>query len=118
MAARIRVLLLASLQLLAQPGGGLIERIRNAPLPGEQRQALETAFSKKDFAAIEPILNATPAAEPQALLGALEFVAGRMSQAIQAFRRSDALKALDDHDRFTLAMALVNVGDVKGSRVE
>lgn len=111
-------MLLASLPLLAQPGGGLIERIRNAPLPGEQRQALETAFSKKDFTAIEPILNAATAAEPQALLGALEFVAGRMSQAIQAFRRSDALKALDDHDRFTLAMALVNVGDVKGSRVE
>ena len=118
MPAKIRVLLLAAVPLLAQRPGALAERIRNAPLPVDQRQALDSAFSTKDFARIESILSPEPGAELQALLGALDFVGGRMNQAVDAFRRSEALKPLDDHDRFTLAMALVNLGDVKGSRAE
>lgn len=118
MLAKMRILLLGAAPLLAQRPGGLAARIQTAPLPQDQRQALDSAFSQKDFARIEAILDAAPAAEPQALLGALEFVGGRMNQAVQAFRRSESLKALDDHDRFTLAMALVNLGDVKGSRTE
>jgi tetratricopeptide (TPR) repeat protein len=118
MLAKIRVLLLAAVPLLGQQPGALADRIRNAPLPAEQRQALDAAFSAKDFARIEAILGAEPAAELQALLGALEFVGGRMNQAAEAFRRSEILKPLGDHDRFTLAMALVNLGDVKGSRSE
>jgi tetratricopeptide (TPR) repeat protein len=118
MLAKVRVLLLAAVPLLGQQPRALAERIRNAPLPMDQRQALDAAFSAKDFGRIEAILGAEPAAELQALLGALEFVGGRMNQAVEAFRRSEALKPLDDHDRFTLAMALVNLGDVKGSRAE
>jgi len=118
MPAKIRVLLLAAVPLLAQRPGALVERIRNSPLPADQRQALDSAFSTKDFARIESILGPEPGAELQALLGALYFVGGRMHQAVEAFRRSEALKPLDDHDRFTLAMALVNLGDVKGSRAE
>ena len=41
-----------------------------------------------------------------------------MSQAVQAFRQADWQKPLDDHDRFTLAMALVDLGDIKASRTE
>ena len=41
-----------------------------------------------------------------------------MRQAVQAFRRADAVKPLDDPDRFTLAMALVSLGDVRGARPE
>jgi len=118
MLAKVRVLLLAAVPLLGQRPGALAERIRNAPLPVDRRQALDAAFSAKNFARIEAILGAEPAAELQALLGALEFVGGRMNQAVEAFRRSEALKPIDDHDRFTLAMALVNLGDVKGSRAE
>jgi tetratricopeptide (TPR) repeat protein len=126
MPAKLRVLLLAAVPLLAQRPSGLIERIRAVPLPAEQRAALEASFSEKSFGQMESILggpvafDAPPdaAAERQALLGALEFVGGRMNQAVDAFRRSESLKPLDDHDRFTLAMALVNLGDVKGSRKE
>ena len=126
MFAKVGILFLAALPLLGQRPGGLAERIHSAPLPDEQRQALAAAFSAKDFARIETSLagaaaadvpNAS-AAELQALLGALEFVGGRMNLAVQAFRRSELLQPLDDHDRFTLAMALVNLGDVKGSRAE
>ena len=118
MLGKIRVLLLAAVPLFGQRPGTLAERIRNAPLPADQRQALDSALSTKDFARIEGILGPEPGAELQALLGALEFVGGRMNLAAEAFRHSDALTPLDDHDRFTLAMALVNLGDVKGSRVE
>lgn len=118
MLARMGVWLLVSVTLLAQQPNALEQRIRNAPLPADQRQALEASFSAKDFARIEAILGAEPGAALEALLGALEFVGGRMNQAVDAFRRSDALAPLGDHDRFTLAMALVNLGDVKGSRTE
>jgi tetratricopeptide (TPR) repeat protein len=126
MLVKIGVLLLAVAPLLGQQPRGIAERIRNAPLPDQQRQALAASFSEKDFARIEAILAGAAAAdvpfagaaELQALLGALEFVGGRMNLAVEAFRRSESLQPLDDHDRFTLAMALVNLGDVKGSRVE
>ncbi len=126
MLAKLRLLLLAAVPLLAQRTGGLAERIRSVPLPAEQSQALAASFSEKDFARMEAILGGAvstdlapaSAAELQALLGALEFVGGRMNLAVQAFRRAESLKPLDDHDRFTLAMALVNLGDVKASRAE
>jgi tetratricopeptide (TPR) repeat protein len=41
-----------------------------------------------------------------------------MTQAVQAFHDADALKPLDDHDRFTLAMAEIKLFDGKGSRAE
>jgi tetratricopeptide (TPR) repeat protein len=126
MLPKICVLLLAAVPLFGQRPGGLGERIRSAPLPAEQGQALTASFSEKDFTRVEAILGgavsadvpSASVAELQALLGAIEFVGGRMNQAVQAFRRSESLKPLDDHDRFTLAMALVNLGDVKGSRAE
>lgn len=126
MLAKMRVLLLAAVPMFGQRPAGLAERIQSAPLPEEQRLALAASFSEKDFTRVESILSGTissdvpPANAPelQALLGALEFVGGRMSQAVQAFQHSESLKPLDDHDRFTLAMALVNLGEVKRSRVE
>lgn len=118
MRVRMRVMLLAAIPLLGQGPNGVADRIRNAPLPADQRQALEKSFTEKDFARIESILNTTQGAELEALLGALEFVGGRMNQAVEAFHRSDALSPLDDHDRFTLAMALVTVGDMNNSRAE
>ena len=126
MLAKMYVVLMAAVAMFGQQPGGLADRIRRAPLPEEQRQALSAAYSEKAFARMEAILKGSvlaevppaSAAELQALLGALEFVGGRMNQAVHAFQRSESLKPLDDHDRFTLAMALVNLGDVKGSRVE
>jgi len=113
---RLAWALMASAALMGQTTGALLDRIRHAPLPEDQRQTLDAALSAKDFARIESVLAGDEGAEPQALLGALEFVGGRMSQAVEAFRRADSVKALDDHDRFTFAMALVNLGDMKNSR--
>jgi tetratricopeptide (TPR) repeat protein len=122
----ISMALLATVSLFGQTGGRLQERIQNAPLTPDERRAVATSYAQKDFDRLEAILAAaTPAAAPKGgaavlhgLLGALEFLGGRMNQAVQAFRQADALTPLDDHDRFTLAMALVDLGDVQASRTE
>jgi tetratricopeptide (TPR) repeat protein len=54
----------------------------------------------------------------RALAGATEFLRGRMAEAAAAFRQSDALAPLGERDRFTLAMALVNLSDAAGARRE
>jgi tetratricopeptide (TPR) repeat protein len=118
MPARLMIVFLAALPLLAEQPGALLDRIRAAPLSADQRQALETAFSAKDFSRVETIAGARPDADLTALLGALEFVGGRIPQAVAAFRRSDAVKPLEDRDRFTLAMALAGMSDVDGARAE
>ncbi len=110
--------LLAAVALWGQESDRIAERIRGAPLAEERRAALTASYSKRDFAGVEAILAGRREAELSALLGAIEFVGGRMSQAVQAFRRADAVKPLDDPDRFTLAMALVSLGDVRGARPE
>jgi tetratricopeptide (TPR) repeat protein len=131
---KLSVLLLLAIPVLAQKTDALAKRIENAPLSAEQRQAISGSLAAKDFARIEAILAPhnqpgvpkgtssdlppASAAELQALLGALDFMAGRMTQAVQAFGRSESLRPLDDADRFTLAMALVNLGDVTDARVQ
>ena len=118
----VAVLLVAP--LLAQTGGGLPERIRSAPLSADEREAVAASFSQKAFDRLETVLSGavrpdTPrdrASARRALLGALEFAGGRTSRAIEAFRQADALSPLDDRDRFTLAMALIDIGDPGASR--
>jgi tetratricopeptide (TPR) repeat protein len=109
------IALLAAVPLLGQTSGGLAERIRKAPLTADQRQAVTALFSQRDFDRLEALL--ADATLP-ALLGAMEFLGGRMNQAVQAFRQADELSPLDGHDPFTLAMALGDLGDVKASRTE
>lgn len=118
--------LLLMAALLGQTSGGPLERIQNAPLTPDERLAVSASFSQRDCDRLEAILaGAQPSGVSKdqagarlALLGALEFLSGRMSQAVQAFRQADWQKPLDDHDRFTLAMALVDLGDIKASRTE
>jgi tetratricopeptide (TPR) repeat protein len=116
---------LLAVPVLAQKPAGILERIRSAPLAPDVRQAVTASFEQKNFDRLETLMaGATNAAVPQdraalhAILGALEFLGGRMSLAVQAFRQADGLGPLDDHDRFTLAMALVDLGDVQASRTE
>lgn len=116
---------LLAVPVLAQKPAGILERIRSAPLAPDARQAVTTSFEQKKFDRLETLMaGATNAAVPQdraalhAILGALEFLGGRMSLAVQAFRQADGVSPLDDHDRFTLAMALVDLGDVQASRTE
>jgi tetratricopeptide (TPR) repeat protein len=97
----------------------LAGRIRNAPLGDAQRQTVLEKFSRHDYAAIETALAVTPEMPPQqsaailTLLGAIEFVGHRPGPAVDAFERADAIRPLDDKDRFTLAMALANLGRSK-----
>jgi tetratricopeptide (TPR) repeat protein len=94
----------------------LAGRIQNAPLGDVQRQTVLEQFARKDYAAIETALAVTPEMAPQqsaailALLGAIEFVGHRLGPAVSAFERADAIRPLEDKDRFTLAMALANLG--------
>jgi tetratricopeptide (TPR) repeat protein len=115
---------LLTAHLLAQQPENLLERIRNSHLPPERRQALAAAFSAKNLASMEEILDhevsaagrSPLAAELEALAGAVEFLHGRMGRAALAFSQADRLTPLGDPDRFTWAMALVNLGDDKGAR--
>lgn len=125
LAKRICVALLVAVPVLAQKPEGILERIRSAPLAPADRQAVTTSFSQKDFDRLETLMaRATNSGAPKdraalhAVLGALEFLGGRMNQAVQAFRQADGLSPLDDYDRFTLAMALVDLGDLQASRTE
>jgi tetratricopeptide (TPR) repeat protein len=116
--------LLVTAHLLSQQPDNLLERIRNSHLRPERRQALAVSFSAKDLARVEEILDREAAAagrsplaaELHALAGAVEFLYGRMGRAAQAFSQADRLAPLGDPDRFTWAMALVNLGDGKGAR--
>jgi superkiller protein 3 len=107
--------LIALFPLLGQTGGGLLERIRHSAISPGQQERVAAAYAHKDFSVIEKTLSE---AGQYALLGALEFVGGRIPQAVDAFHKADAVKPLDDQDRFTLAMAEIKLLDGKGSRAE
>ena len=53
---RMSVALLVAVPLLAQTGGGLLERIRSAPLTPRERQAVAVSFSQRDFDRLETAL--------------------------------------------------------------
>ena len=110
--------------LLAQEPENLLERIRASHLPEQQRTELAAAFSAKDYARIEEVLDrqaaaagASPqAAEFHALAGNAAFLNRRMERAIAAFRQADSRVPLGEPDRFMLAMALASTGDANSAR--
>src|SRR5260221_580516 len=110
--------------VLAQQPEAILERVRQAPLPADQVSLIASSLAAKDYPRIETLFktavrgDAAHAGELYALLGAVEFVAGRMEPAAQAFRQSDSLAALNERDRFTLAMSLANLGDTEAARPE
>ena len=126
MSGRMFIAIAVAVPLLGQSGDSLLNRLRSAPLPVAQRQAVEAFLAAKDYDSIEALMAAsvasagspTGAAELQALLGSIEFMAGRMNRAAETFRRADSLATLADRDRFTLAMSLVNLGDGAAARTE
>lgn len=105
-----------------QPGA-IERRIESAPLTVPQRQAVLDGLRARDFSRVEKAL-ALPPGTPErngellALLGALEFLGARISQSIAAFGRADSLRALDERDRFTFAMAYASAGDEKNARAQ
>ncbi len=120
------VALFIALPLLGQTHTALQERINRAPLTSTAREAVTTALAHKEFERLEAVLiQAAQTAAPKeraaaicALLAALEFANARTRQAVQGFRQADALSPLDDGDRFTLSMALIDLGDVTDARAE
>src|SRR5437763_982815 len=115
MIGRIFVAFTVGVLLFGQPEEGLLNRIRSSSLPPEQREAVAASFTAKDYDRVETLLAASTA-ELKALLGAIEFVGGRMNGAVRAFRQADSLVKLDDRDRFTLAMSLIHLGDATAAR--
>jgi len=110
--------------LIAEQPEAILERVRQAPLPPDQVSSIASSLAAKDYARIENLIktaalkNAAHAGDLYALLGAIDFVGGRMEPAAQAFRQSDSLGALKERDRFTLAMSLANLGDTEAARTE
>jgi tetratricopeptide (TPR) repeat protein len=110
--------------LLGGQTEGLQERVRRAPLSPDQIRQVMATLEAKDYFRMEALLRAAAhgdaahASQLYALLGAVEFTGGRMAPAAQAFRDADSRAALDERDRFTLAMSLVNLGDAAGARAE
>jgi tetratricopeptide (TPR) repeat protein len=111
-------------QATAPQPHNLAERIRQAPLAPEQQSAISVSLPAKDYARIAQLLTAAAeadlahAAELYALLGDIYFVGLRMDYAARALRRADAIAPLEERDRFTLAMALVELGDTAGARTQ
>jgi tetratricopeptide (TPR) repeat protein len=108
--------LLVPAALPAQKPDNLLGRIRNSNLPDEQREQLARAFAAKDYTRMEDILGRASGPEPRALAGDVEFLHGQMDRAALGFRQSDSMAPLGDPDRFTWAMALVNLGDANSAR--
>ena len=118
------MLLLRPVVLTAQKPDNLLERIRNCHLSAAPRDELVQSLAAKDYAHMEEILGRqiagadTPAnaAELRALTGAVQFLDGHMDRAASAFRQSDTAVPLGEPDRFTWAMALINLGDGNAAR--
>src|SRR3982074_3204834 len=126
MLGRIFIAITLAVPLLGQPKESLLNRIRSSRLPPDQRQAVAASLSAKDYDHVEALMaaNVTSAGSPagaaelQALLGAIEFMVGRIKRSCEAFRQADSPATLADSDRFTLAMSLVKLGDARGARKE
>ncbi|MBV8807053.1 MAG: tetratricopeptide repeat protein [Acidobacteriaceae bacterium] len=93
----------------------IFERLRRSLGPAGESAA--QALAAKDFSKVDEILakakpsNNAQRAELLSLQGAVDFVEGKMAPAATAFRQASAIAPLTDPDTFTLAMALVKLGD-------
>jgi tetratricopeptide (TPR) repeat protein len=80
-------------------------------------------LAEKDFTSLAAMLqrraalNLPDQAEVVALEGAVAFLAGQMNDAIGHFGKAAELAPLGDSDSFTLAMALVSLGDDRQATV-
>jgi tetratricopeptide (TPR) repeat protein len=101
---------------LAQ-NGEIFERLRQALASSGQGEQAARALSAKDFAQVENLLGqAKPGskhaeAELLCLRAAVEFLEGKMGASAASYEEASRLAPLRDSDSFTLAMALVKLGD-------
>jgi tetratricopeptide (TPR) repeat protein len=120
----IAACLLLMSQATAPHEDSLAERIRQAPLAPEQRIAVTSSLASGNYARIDSVLTAAAGANPghaaelYALLGAIYFVGHYIDRAVVAFQHADSLSPLSTRDRFTFAMALVNLSYTQAARAQ
>ena len=105
---------------------------QNDSIYGRLRRALETSgageaaaaeLSTKHYTQVEEMLERAKessgalSAELLSLQGAVAFLAGDMKTSVLHFQEAAGIAPLNESDAFTLAMALVNVGDDGASRI-
>jgi len=97
--------------------------LRNVPLSPEARAGLEKALEARDFTRAETILvkevDHNPKSAPLLMLaGGVFFLDGKYLNSAIAMKKADALGALDERGRFTLAMAYVALNHRDWARPE
>ncbi|MFL6354925.1 MAG: tetratricopeptide repeat protein [Bryobacteraceae bacterium] len=108
--------LLAVTRAVAQ-SEDVFQRVRRALAGSGQGEQAAAALADKNFAQVEAMLAQSRAptdaarAELLSLQGAVRFLDGKMSAAVEAFTEAAKLSPLSDNDTFTLAMAFVNLAD-------
>ncbi|MGI9075552.1 MAG: tetratricopeptide repeat protein [Bryobacteraceae bacterium] len=94
----------------------IFERVRRVLAVSGEGELASAALAKKNFAQVEDMLARSKAStEPEraellSLQGAIRFLDGKMSAAVEAFTKAAEMAPLNDNDRFTFAMAFVNLG--------
>ncbi len=115
-ALRVALCIMAATTACAQTGD-IFQRLRSALAESGNGDLATAELEKKDFAAVERILaevkvpSPAQSAELISVQGVVAFLSGNMSAAVIDFQKASALSPLNDGDTFTLAMALVNLGE-------
>jgi tetratricopeptide (TPR) repeat protein len=116
-APRLVTLWFAAGMLLVAQSEDIYQRVQHALADSAQSDAALVELRARNFARVEDRLaGLKPAtdserAELLALRGALAFLDGKMAQAAAAFLEAEKIRPAKASDRFTLAMALVKLGD-------
>jgi tetratricopeptide (TPR) repeat protein len=103
--------------LWAAQGEDIYQRLARALAECGQSEALVGELRAQHFTRVEESLaslkpvNDEQRAELLGLRGAVEFLDGKMAAAAEAFREAEKIRPAKESDRFTLAMALVKLGD-------
>ena len=120
--ARVLLCIALSLAVGAQ-SDDISQRLRRALEASGKGEIAAAALAEKNFARVEELLaserpsNSGDRASLLSLLGAVEFLEGNMRSAAASFQEAARLAPLEDSDRFTLAMALIKLGNGTQSRV-
>jgi len=115
------ILFAAAVAALAQ-NDDIFDRLRQALAPSGEGELAAQALRSKNFAQVESLLAAAKSeskgaeAELLSLQAAVEFLDGKMRESATTYQAASELAPLRDSDSFTLAMALVKVGDETGAR--
>ena len=98
-----------------RPPAPALGSIQTLPISPERRAGLQQALQAKDYPRAEALLLTEIEANPKSaelltILGGVLFLDGQHLNSAIAMKKAEALAPLDDHNRFTLAMAYVVLG--------